>query len=122
MIAPRTHAASANATKRTRVLYRAAVSRRKKLHIPDASSITAGAVRDGTMLGIVFGALPKFAAALSVAISSMQLYNMLRNAWRKRRKGRKKPPPRCKRCGSRWHTSCADSDSKPRKKRHKERK
>jgi hypothetical protein len=110
-----------HAAKKARVLYRAAISRRKKLHIPDASSITAGAVRDGTMLGIVFGALPKFAAALSVAISSMQLYNMLRNAWRKRRKGRK-PPPRCKRCGSRWHTTCADPDYAKRKKRRKGRK
>jgi hypothetical protein len=109
-----------HAAKKARVLYRAAISRRKKLHIPDASSITAGAVRDGTMLGIVFGALPKFAAALSVAISSMQLYNMLRNAWRKRRKGRK--PPRCKRCGSRWHTTCADPDYAKRKKRRKGRK
>jgi hypothetical protein len=83
------------AAKKTRVLYRAAISRRKKLHIPDAGSITAGAVRDGTMWGVVFGFLPKVAAALSVAISSIQLYAMLRNAWRKRHKAHK--PPRKKR-------------------------
>jgi hypothetical protein len=82
-------------TKSARVLYRAAVARRKKLNVSDAGNITAGAVRDGTMLGIVFGFLPKIAAALSVAISSMQIYNMLRSAWRKRRKARK--PPRKKR-------------------------
>jgi hypothetical protein len=50
------------------------------------------------MWGVVFGFLPKVAAALSVAISGMQLYNMLRNAWRKRRTaGRGKVRPRPKR-------------------------
>jgi hypothetical protein len=86
----------ANETKQLRILYRASITRRKKLHIPDAGNITAGAVRDGTMWGVVFGFLPKIAAVLSVTISGVQLYAMLRNAWRKRRLKPKRRPKRRK--------------------------
>lgn len=64
---------------------------RPRVHdVNSARDVAATSASNGINLGVIFGWLPHFAAALSAAISVVQFWKIARGWWREWRKPRRK--------------------------------